>query len=77
MISRCLECHSPILSSCRCGLNVVRCPLCGGDGRNKTLELLEDSGGYMGYMLKPQAGRCEVCGGIGRVGVQYKQLGGS
>lgn len=75
MIIRCLACHSPILhNGCLCGEKIIRCPDCGGDGRQKIIEFLEDGEGYMGYMLLPCAGKCETCGGIGRVKVSYLKV---
>ena len=77
MIIRCLKCHSPIFGgSCLCKSNVVRCPDCGGDGRKKVIEFLEDVEGYMGYILKPYKGECSVCGGVGRVTVIYRRFNG-
>ena len=75
MISRCLLCHSPIFNgSCLCGQNVTRCPDCDGDGRKKTIELLEDQDGYMGYVRHPQKEYCPLCGGLGRVTIAYKRV---
>lgn len=75
MIVRCAVCHSPIFGgSCRCGKNVVRCPDCDGTGRQKVIELLSDQDGYMGYILKPTAEICSVCGGCGRVSVTYSRV---
>lgn len=76
MISRCLECYSPIFhGSCRCAKNVVRCPDCDGSGRQKTIELLDDvDGEYMGYILKSQNTECTTCRGRGRVSVIYGEL---
>lgn len=75
MIDRCLACHSPIFhNSCLCGKNVVRCPDCTGDGRHKILELLEDTDGFLGWVLHPQKQLCSTCGGVGKVGVTYNKL---
>lgn len=75
MIARCLECGSPIFRNhCSCGRTVVRCPDCGGDGRQKSIELLTDAEGFMGYILKPIAKPCETCGGFGKTSVQYLLL---
>jgi hypothetical protein len=55
---------------------VVRCPDCGGDGRRKSIELLEDNEGFMGYILKTQKGLCPICQGVGRVSVIYRRYNG-
>lgn len=78
MILRCLNCVHPIFnSSCHCGLCVMRCPDCNGDGVQKTLELI-DNDGYMGYVLFPNKKRtlCKTCEGLGKVSIVYRSLKG-
>ena len=75
MISRCALCHSLIFGNrCLCGKTAVRCPDCNGDGRKKSLELLEDSYGYLGYVTKTLPEKCSLCNGRGMVTVRYRQI---
>jgi len=75
MIICCRRCHSPIFHGpCLCGQSVMRCPDCGGDGRQKMLELMDDDEGYLGYVLKTQKEVCETCGGNGEVSVYYHKV---
>lgn len=75
MIQRCLSCGTPIFHGfCTCGKRLVRCPDCDGSGKQKTMELMSDDGGYMGYMLLPHKEDCQTCGGVGRVTITYNKV---
>ena len=77
MIIRCHSCNSPIFgNTCLCKKRVIRCPDCGGDGRRKRIELLDDADGFQGYILKTQKGLCPTCGGEGWVSVVYRRFNG-